>query len=164
MKLIQLMLLAVLRPQYHINPLVTLVQVVAIMWGKCFASLGYCVKLAQRVREELSGADTVLLLVLVSIVERLEGEGETPKRPGRGGRGGREGREGRGGWEEKEGRGGNGGERRGKGWGGVGGGEGRVREGQEVGKEARERRGRECRRKGREWRRKEKGDEEGGKD
>ena len=39
-------------------------------------------KSAQRVREEPTAADTVHVLVLLSVEEQLEGEGETPRRPG----------------------------------------------------------------------------------
>ena len=46
-------------------------------------------KSAQRVREELIGADTVHVLVVWSVEEQFRGEGETPKRPGgEGGQGG----------------------------------------------------------------------------
>ena len=70
-------------------------------------------KSAQSVREELAVAGTVQVLVVLSIEEQLEGEGETPRRPG-----GR--REGWGrGWEKgKEEERGRGEERTGKGRGG----------------------------------------------
>ena len=43
-------------------------------------------KSAQSVREELTGADTVHVLVVLSVEEQFRGEGETPKRPGSGGK------------------------------------------------------------------------------
>ena len=54
-------------------------------------------------REELTVAGTVQVLVLLSTEEQLKRKGVTPRRPGRVGREGREGR-GSGGWGGEENR------------------------------------------------------------
>ena len=69
--------------QYHNQSSVPRLQYADVMLANRGALLGKYVKLAQSVREELIAADTVHVLVMLSVEEQLEGEGETPRRPGR---------------------------------------------------------------------------------